>query len=172
MKKITLLLAFIGMITLQSCVREEVIVQDTYDNDTISEVFEVTRSFNTGNNFSTLVNLGTPIYSSDMILVYHLYSVVNGQDVWRMMPQTYYFSNGGELDYNFDFTRYDVSIFLDANFPLVDLSSVWTQNQTFRIVIIPGYFSNRTMQQVNLEDYDAVINYYGINDKNVKKINL
>jgi hypothetical protein len=170
MKKITLLLAFIGMITLQSCVREEVVVQDTIDNDTISEVFEVTRSFNAGNNFSTFVDLGTPIYSSDMILVYHLYDVVNGADVWRVMPQTYYFSDGGELDYNFDFTRFDVSIFLDANFPLINLSSIWTQNQTFRIVIIPGYLSNRTMQQVNFDDYNAVVEAYGIQPKHIKKI--
>ena len=39
MKKITLLIAFIGMITLQSCTVNE--VQDNVDNDTISEVFEL-----------------------------------------------------------------------------------------------------------------------------------
>ena len=168
MKKITLLLVFIGMITLQSCTVNE--VQDNVDNDTISEVFEVTRSFNTGNNFSTFVDLGTPIYSSDMILVYHLYDVVGGEDVWRLMPQTYYFNDGGELDYNFDFTRNDVSIFLDANFPLIDLSSAWTQNQTFRIVIIPGYFSNRSAQQIDFNDYNAVLQAYGINPSSIKKI--
>ena len=168
MKKITLLLVFIGMITLQSCtVNEE---QDNVDNDTISEVFEVTRSFNTGNNFSAFVDLGVPIYSSDMILVYHLYDVVGGEDVWRLMPQTYYFNDGGELDYNFDFTRNDVSIFLDANFPLIDLSSAWTQNQTFRIVIIPGYFSNRSAQQIDFNDYDAVLQAYEINPASIKRI--
>lgn len=168
MKKITLLIAFIGMITLQSCTVNE--VQDNVDNDTIAEVFEVTRSFNTANGFSTLVDLGIPIYSSDMILVYHLYDIVGGEDVWRLMPQTYYFGGGGELDYNFDFTRYDVSIFLDANFPLVDLSSAWTQNQTFRIVIVPGYFSNRSATQVDLNDYDAVIQAYGISLNNIKRL--
>ena len=168
MKKITLLIAFIGMITLQSCtVNEE---QDNVDNDTIAEVFEVTRSFNTGNNFSTFVDLGTPIFASDMILVYHLYDVVGGQDVWRLMPQTYYLNDGGEVDYNFDFTRNDVSIFLGANFPLINLSSAWTQNQIFRIVIIPGYLSNRSAVQVDFNDYDAVIQAYGINPTSIKKI--
>ena len=39
MKKITLLIAFIGMIALQSCtVNEE---NDNVDNDTIAEVFEL-----------------------------------------------------------------------------------------------------------------------------------
>jgi hypothetical protein len=27
------------------------------------------------------------------------------------MPQTYYFSDGGELDFNFDYTRFNVNIF-------------------------------------------------------------
>ena len=156
------------MITLQSCTVNE--VQDNVDNDTIAEVFEVTRTFNTGNGYSALVDLGLPIYSSDMILVYHLYDVVGGEDLWRLMPQTYYLNGGGELDYNYDFTRYDVNIFLDANFPLVDLSSAWTQNQTFRIVIIPGYFSNRTATQVDFNDYDAVIQAYGINPNNIKSL--
>jgi hypothetical protein len=165
MKKITLLMAFIGMIILQGCTVNE--VKDNVDNDTIAEVFEVTRTFNTGNGFSTLVDLGAPIYSSDMILVYHLYDVVGGEDVWRLMPQTYYFNGGGALDYNFDFTRYDVNIFLDANFPLIDLASAWTQNQTFRIVIVPGYFSNRSATQVDFNDYNAVIQAYGMNPNNI-----
>lgn len=168
MKKITLLLVFIGMITLQSCTVNE--VRDEYDNDTISEVFEVTSSFNTGNGFSSFVNLGTPIYTSDMILVYHLYDVIGGEDVWRLMPQTYYFNDGRELNYNFDFTRNDVSIFLDSNYPLNTLSADWTQNQTFRIVIIPGYFSGKSTKKVEFKDFDSVVEAYKINIDNIRKV--
>ena len=168
MKKITLLIAFIGMITLQSCTVNE--VEDQIDNDTISEVFEVTRSFNTGNGFSTFVDLGTPIFASDMILVYHLNDVIGGQDVWRLMPQTYYFSDGGELDYNFDFTQTDVNIFLDANFPLTNLDFSWSQNQTFRIVIIPGFLSNRSLIQVNFNDFDAVMRMKNLTVSDIKII--
>lgn len=168
MKKIILLIAFIGMITLQSCTVNE--VEDQIDNDTISEVFEVTRSFNSGNGFSTFVDLGTPIFASDMILVYHLYEVVGGQDVWRLMPQTYYLSDGGELDFNFDFTQSDVNIFLDANFPLTNLASSWTQNQTFRIVILPGYLSNRMSTQVDFSDFDAVMKMKNQTESSIKKI--
>ena len=46
MKKITLLIAFIGMITLQSCTTED--DQIDVDNDTIAEVFE----YNTNVNFT------------------------------------------------------------------------------------------------------------------------
>jgi hypothetical protein len=34
------------------------------------------------------------------------------------MPQTYYIDNGGAIDYNFDFTRNDVKIFMGTNFAL------------------------------------------------------
>lgn len=166
MKKITLFLVFIGMMTLQSCEVNE--INDTVDDDTISEVFEVTTSFNSNNNYSRLVAFTPPIFSSDVVLVYHLYDTVNGEDVWRLMPQTYYFSDGGELDYNFDYTRNNVNIFLSANFSLNTLPSSWTQNQTFRIVIIPANFAST----VNKNSIDAVMSALNVNKSEIHKINL
>jgi hypothetical protein len=177
MKKITLLFAFIGMITLQSCTVNEVQNREPLppDSDTISEVIEVTTSFTSGNSYSKIIPIYPPMVASDMVLVYHLYDVVNGADVWRQMPQTYYLSAGGMLNYNFDFTRNDVNLFLEANFNLNTLSPTWTQGQTFRIVIVPGYFSNKSASvknknQVDLKDYNAVIKAYGIDESNIKKI--
>jgi hypothetical protein len=168
--KIILLLAFISMIALQSCtVNETPVVQTPVDNDTISEVLEYTVSFNSGNNYKKLITFNRPIYTSDMVLVYHLYDVVNGADVWRQMPQTYYLGASGELDYNFDFTNYDVNIFLGANFDLNTLSSAWTQNQTFRIVIVPGYFGNKTSNSVDFKDYNAVVKAYNFDDSKIIK---
>lgn len=169
MKRITLMLAFIGMIGLQSCTVNEV-REDVVDNDTISEVLEVTTSFSQSNNFSRLVTINPPIFASDMILVYHLYDVDNGTDIWRLMPQTYFFPGGGELDYNFDFTRFDVSLFLDANFDLNTLSPAWTQNQTFRIVIIPGYFSGKRANAVDFNDYEATLKAYNIDPAKIRKL--
>ena len=52
MKRITLLLAFISMIALQSCtVNDTAPAPVQTDNDTISEVLEYTVSFNSGNNY-------------------------------------------------------------------------------------------------------------------------
>jgi hypothetical protein len=170
MKKITFILAFIGMIGLQSCTVNE--VNDQVDNDTISEVIEVTTSFSQANNFSRLVTINPPIFASDMILVYRLHDVVNGEDVWRLMPQTYFFPNGGELDYNFDFTRFDVSLFMDANFDMNTLPSAWTQNQTFRIVIVPGYFSGKTSSKVDFKNYNATLKAYNIDPLKIKKIKV
>jgi hypothetical protein len=166
MKKITLFLVFIGMMALQSCEVTE--VYDTVDTGPRTEVYEVTTSFNSNNNYSSLVTFDPPIYSSDSVLVYHLYDVVNGQDVWKLMPQTYYFNDGGELDFNFDYSRFNVNIFLSANFNLNTLESSWTQKQTFRIVIVPASFAT----SVNKNNIDAVLSSLKVNKSEIQKINL
>ena len=170
MKKITFFLAFIGMIILNSCT-----VNDTppaqiqqVNNTYLSEVFEVTTSFGPNNNFTRLVTFTPPIYNADTVLVYHLYDVVNGSDVWRLMPQTYYFDNGVELDYNYDFTKYDVNLFLDSNDNLNNFSSSWTQNQTFRLVVVPGSFKMSNKNAYS--DYNATIEMLGYKDTKIKKL--
>lgn len=165
--KITFIIALIGIVMLQSCtVREDVAAPTFKDNDTISAVTEATVSFNSGNNYKRLITFNRPIFKSDVVLVYHLYDVVNGNDVWRQMPQTYYIGATGELDYNFDFTSYDVNIFLGANFNLNTLSAVWTQNQTFRIVVVPASFAGKVA--IDYSNYNEVINAYGLNDNIIK----
>lgn len=164
MKKITFLLVFFGMIALQSCT---INADDDVDNDTISEVFEVTRNFGPQNNFSSLVSLNPQIFASDVVLVYILWDVDGGEPVWRLMPQTVQLMEG-DLQYNYDFTRFDVNLFMSSlDFDLAILGPQWTQNQTFRIVIVPGYFSNR----MDYRDYNAVMTQLGYTEANVKKIN-
>ncbi len=165
MKKITLLLVFIGMMTMQSCEVTEIYEED---NSPRTEVFEVNTSFDRLNNYERRVIFDSPIYSSDNVLVYHLYDVVNGQDVWKLMPQTYYFSGGDELDFNFDYTRSYVDIYLTANFNLNTLSFDWTQNQTFKIVIIPDGFATT----INKNNINAVLSALKVSQADVKKINL
>lgn len=168
MKKLALVLvAFIGMIGLQSCVREEVVVEDVHDQDTISEVFEVTRSFSPGNDYSSLITLNPAIYDSDVVLVYLLWDVDGGNPIWRLMPQTVQLAEG-DLQYNYDFTPYDVNLFLSsADFDLGILGSQWTQNQTFRIVIVPGYFS----KTVDVTNYKEVMEKLDKSESQIKKLN-
>ena len=168
MKKITLLVAFIGMISLQSCTVND--DNNNYvDNDTYSEVFEVTRSFTSANNYSSLISFPHTIFSSDMVLSYRLDAVVNGTDVWKLMPQTYYF-NDGTLDfrYDFDFTQYDINIFMEG-FDLATVSTNYRNNQVFRVVIVPAAFINK--KAVNYEDYNAVIKAFKIDESKILKIN-
>jgi hypothetical protein len=169
MKKITLLLVFIGITMLQSCeVTEVTEVYDSPINIPKTEVFEITASFNANNNYSKIVLFDPLLRSSDSVLMYHLYDVVNGQDVWRLMPQTYYFDNNGALDYNFDFTRNSAKIYLSANFNLNSLEASWTQNQTFRVVIIPDGFA-KTIDKNNIE---SVMKALQVDQQKIKKIDF
>ncbi|UOX32776.1 hypothetical protein LXD69_12090 [Flavobacterium sediminilitoris] len=171
MKKVTLILALIGMITLQSCVKEEVIVDDNFDNDTISEVFElknVNFSFNnsTGGYF-IYRELNPQIYASDVILIYRLTDLINSNTpVWQLIPRTVFFDNGDELDYDFDFSKEDFTIYADGTYNLSNTPE-FINNQTFRIVIVPGYFS-KTTNSIDYSNYEEVIKYFGIDDKNVE----
>lgn len=169
MKKITLLLAFIGMIGLQSCTINEDRVDDDIDYDTISEVFETTRSFSEGNGYSSIVTFPHTIYSSDMVLVYRLDAVVGGNDVWKLLPQTYYF-NDGTLDfrYDFNFTMYDAEIYMEG-FDLAGISGAYRNNQIFRILIIPAYYGKGT-STIKYDDYNEVIKKYNIDDSKIVKI--
>ena len=99
MKRILLMLAILGTFAFQGCT-----VKDQTQVNNLAEVFEVTTSFSAANNYSRIITLNPPIYSSDMVLVYRLSDVVNGEDVWRTLPQAVYLPQG-ELDYNFDFTK-------------------------------------------------------------------
>ena len=170
MKKITLFFAVLGMLSFEACTVKEAAPINTVDNDTISEVWEYTRSFTTTNNFSNLITYPHAIYSSDMVLVYRLSGVVNGADVWKLLPETYYFNSGVvDFRYDFDFTRYDVNIYMEG-FDLPGVSSAYRTNQVLRVVVIPGFFGNKNANTVNFNDYNAVVNAYHIDPSKVLKI--
>lgn len=165
MKKILLLFSVVGMVVLQGC---EGPMGPPGPPGPIfeAEVFEVTRSFAPGNNYSSLITLNPPILDSDIVLVYLLWDVDNGTPIWRQMPQTVQLDEG-DLQYNFDFTRFDVNLFLSsADFPLTILGPQWTQNQTFRIVLIPGYFGSA---RVDFSDYNAVMHMLDLKETDVVK---
>jgi hypothetical protein len=156
MKRILLMLAISVTFLFQGCTKNEEIKADL-----LAEVFEVTASFTAANNYSKLITLNPPIYNSDMVLVYRLFDVINGQSVWRQLPQAVYLIQG-ELDYNFDFTKNDINIFLESNFNLNTLGTAWAQNQVFRVVIIPGYLSNKNTKAIDFNDYNAVVKAFNI----------
>ena len=163
-------MAFIGIVTFQSCTVHDTTPINATDNDTISEVWEYNRSFSTTNNFSNLITFPHAIYTSDMVLVYRLSGVSNGADVWKLLPETYYM-NTGVLDfrYDFDFTRYDVNIFMEG-FDLAGVSSSYRANQILRVVVIPGFFGNKMANTVDFNDYIAVVKAYNINPAKVLKM--
>jgi hypothetical protein len=161
MKKIITLLAVVGMFSLQGCTT-------TTDTDTIAEVFEVTTSFNSTNNYSKIVALNPPIYTSDVVLVYRLAGVYQGQDVWKLLPETHYFNDGTmDFGYDYDFTINDVNIFMVGN-DLLTVTDQYRLNQVLRIVIVPGSFAT----SINKNNYAAVISALNINENQIQKINF
>ncbi len=171
-KKITLLLAFIGMISLQSCTVNE--DQNTVDYDTISEVFEYSNvDLTAGNGYSALLDYPHTIYSSDMVLVYRLVGYGSAGDVWKLLPETYYFSDG-TLDFGYDsnFTQYDAQVNL-FGYDLPGLSDANKLNQVFRVVVIPANFGNRTVEgNLDFKNYTAVKEYYNLDKAKVTKIRM
>lgn len=167
MKKITLVLAFIGMITLQSCTVNED-NGNGIDNDTIGEVFEYTNVNFLPNSYTVVLNFPHTIYSSDMVLVYRLSDVFQGEDVWKLLPETYYF-NDGTLDFRYDynFTRFDAEVYMEG-YDLGGLSSGVRLNQVLRVVVIPAAFGKNG--NINYNDYKSVINAYNIDESKIIKI--
>ena len=164
MKKITLVLAFIGMITLQSCSTND----NTIDNDTISEVFEYRNVNFFPNDYSVVLTYPHSIFNSDMVLVYRLSGSFQGEDIWKPLPETYYFDDGTlDIRYDFDFTRFDTEIHLEG-FDLAGVSNAYKLNQIFRVVVVPGYFGKNS--KMNFKDYKAVVKALNIDESKIIKV--
>jgi hypothetical protein len=118
-----------------------------------SSAFEIEIDFNAANNFEFIEPYGFTVLPSDVTLVYILWDTSNGQDIWRLMPQTVTFSDGS-LVYNFDFTQEDVRLFLDGTTDFNALDNVWTQGQIFRVVVIPA----DNIDGIDVSNINAVLN--------------
>lgn len=97
--------------------------------------------------------------ASDVALVYLLWGVENidGTDVeiWRQLPQTLLL-DAGQLIYNYDFTLNDVRLFLDATFPLDNLTAVDTDEWVARVVVVPGNFWATARIDRNIGYYELI----------------
>lgn len=138
-----------------------------------SEVFEllnVNFIYNQEIGYSIYQQFTPPILDSDVVLIYRLSGTINAQTpIWQLIPRTLYLPQG-ELDYDYDFSIVDFTIYAGGSYDLAFTPS-YLQNQTFRIVIIPGYFTNKSANRVDFSDYNKVIQYYNIDDSNIKVLN-
>ncbi|MEO6346894.1 MAG: hypothetical protein ABIO60_03205 [Aquaticitalea sp.] len=123
----------------------------------VSQAFEINVNFTAANNFEQVESYGFQVLPTDVTLVYILWDTVNGQDIWRLLPQTVEF-NDGLLIYNFDFTQTDVRFFLDGTTNFNTLDASYTQAQVFRVVVVPA----DNVGRVDVNDLDSVMNVYGI----------
>jgi len=173
MKKILLLFSAVGMLSLTGC------NNDDYDEDTIAEVFETpSLTFTAAGNYKVGLTLNPQLLPADMVLVYRLTFDPNipNTDVWELIPRTLYINNGtdilDEIDYDYNFTQQDILFRMTSNTDLA-IYPQFTQNQIFRVVIIPGYRSDLRVSADGLnefEDYNATIAKYGIKENTIKKL--
>ncbi|HLW41606.1 MAG TPA: hypothetical protein VKY82_04495 [Flavobacterium sp.] len=165
MKKIALLAAvFTGFATLQSCTIEE--YYDDYES--MSQVFEKIVDIDVPEDRytnSATWDFQPPIYDSDNVIMYRWEG-----NAWRMLPITYALNNDGDqIYYDYDFTRYDVKVYVSTNFDFELLSNAeynaFVRNQTLRIVVVPGGFA-----KADYSDYNATIKMLGLENTPVKKL--
>lgn len=130
----------------------------------VASAFEIVIDFNANNGYEYIEPYGFDVYPSDVTLVYILWEVSQGFDVWRLTPQTTEFEDGSTLIYNYDFTDVDVRFFLDGTTDLNSLGSAWTQDQVFRVVVVPA----DNVDGLDFNNLDDVLNVAKI-DKIIKK---
>ncbi len=110
------------------------------------------------------------VFNEDKALVYLLWDVTdNDVDVWRPLPQSI-ITNDGIYQYNYDFTMFDVNVFMDAQFPLANLLDGDLLGQVFRVVIVPAQFWESG--RVDFSDYETTVKALGIPDLKVDRTNF
>ena len=109
-----------------------------------------------------LINLPYDLLDSDVVLVYRLEAIVEidgiPTEAWSALPQNFFLEDSNIIQYIFNHTFADVELLIDGNFDLSTLSSEFTQNQRFRIVILPA----DAITGLNLSNLDNVMETFNI----------
>jgi hypothetical protein len=177
MKKLTLIVAFVGMTMLQACSNNTDTA--TVDNTVYPQVYEIRNAnFGLDPNEGYLIRQDFPasleVLQQDVVLMYRLSGTVDSNTpIWQQIPRTLYLPEG-ELDYDFDFTKNDFSIYAGGTYDLA-LTPTYINNETFRIVIIPTVYVNKVAVQgtkaLDYSNYEEVIKALKIDIKQVKVLN-
>lgn len=143
----------------------------------IGTVFELPPSDFTAENDYTLFaefadHTSEEVFESDVVLVYLRVGedgTADGEPVyiWRLLPQTYYI-DGGTVQYNYDYTFFDVNIFLDSNVSLGSLGAAFTEDQVFRVALVPAAFASNP--NVNVSDFNSVMKALEIQESDIPKV--
>lgn len=114
------------------------------------------------------------VFESDAVLVYRFDGVIDlddgsTADAWSQLPQSFFLPEG-TLQYVFAHTFVDVELFIDGNFDLSGIDVGFTDNQSFRIVIVPSVFAQSSrMDTSSLSNVMATI---GVQEDDVIKMQM
>ena len=173
MKKCIALLTVIGIFSLESCTINE--VDTAVDDNIIPQAFEIKNidfRYNTADGFyiynTFQREFGSDLYNEETVLIYRLTGVINSSTpIWQLIPRTIYLSSGREIDYDFDFSKKDFTIYARGNYDL-ELTPDFLDNQTFRIVILPS----NLVSSLNTTNYVEVMKTINLKESQVKHMNL
>jgi len=142
----------------------------------LGTVYDIVGDFNPSNNYSLFSVFsqdvpGLEVFETDVVLVYILWDQIDDPtgpiDVWRLLPQTRLLQQG-ILQYNYDFTFEDVSIFLESDFNLGSLGSGDTNNQVFRIAILPADGAGK--RNLDTSNMQEVLEYLQVTESNIPRV--
>ncbi len=148
--------------------------------DGLGYTFEETVTFeylSDVNLYSTFIEIPENVVTidpdADAVLIYRL-NVVEADDgsdldTWSLIPQNF-FLDEGIIQYVYNHTVNDVEIFIDGNFDLSTLGSQFTENQTFRVVVVPSSSNFAQTTGLDISNLDAVMHALDLNESDVKKL--
>ena len=128
----------------------------------IGNVFDVVVDFTPGNGYSNIITYpnNLEVFESDVVMVYLLEGQLNDPsgpvDIWTPLPATFFVDGGLQVVYNFNYTFFDVELFLDGNANLNNLGPGFTNNQVFRIAVLPAGFVETF--NIDVSNYNEVEN--------------
>lgn len=152
MKQILLLLAFSATFLISSCEGP----QGEPGINIYGQVFETSVDFQYNNTRGyyeaplVVIPGNVGVRESDVILVYRFEGVESDLDVWGQIPQNYFLDDGLIIQYVFNHTFVDVKLFIDGNLVANELDSPFTNNQTFRIAIVPAEYADANLTMHDL----------------------
>lgn len=150
MKKIFLLLTLVSVVIFTSCTKEETIVEENFF---LAQTFETTTTLRLNQDNIYVTNeIGFPftVFESDAVLSYRLEGQDDeGFDIWTQLPNNFFLGNGDIIQYVHLHTFTYVQVLIDGSYNPNTLNTVFTDNQTFRFVVVPSEFAdaNLTMDQ-------------------------
>jgi len=134
----------------------------------VGTTYEAVVDFTEEGAWEAVLEFPEELVESDVVLTYILWDVVEERPIWRAIPQTIFFDEG-PLVYNYDFTQIDIRLFLEGNIDFASLDDIWTQDQVFRIVVVPSDFPDA---RIDFTNYEAVTKMLGISDSDFQKIEV
>ncbi|UGU16638.1 hypothetical protein LS482_01920 [Sinomicrobium kalidii] len=121
------------------------------------------------NIYSAIFDFSDVFSESHNVFVYHLLVIEDDQgnpvDSWDLLPYSV-FTDQGTFQYSFNHTSFDLEILINGDYDLSNISTAYTQDQIFRVVV-----TNNTIEEVaNINNMEEVMKTLKIN--NIEQLNI